>query len=75
MVNNGSKWNIEIEKKTRFQKTKEVDQERLEYPSLFDDIKLQMEEAIDIHIHEMSERFTRLHDLDHKFGFLVNQLI
>ena len=52
-------------------------QERLEYPSLFDDIKLQMEEAIEILIHEVSERFTLLHDLDHKFGFLlnVNQLI
>jgi hypothetical protein len=36
-----------------------------------------MEEAIEILIHEVSERFTRLHDLDHKFGFLlnVNQLI
>ena len=57
-----------------------MDQERLEYPLLFDDIKIQMEKAIEILIHEMSERFTRLHDLHHldiKFGFLlnVNQLI
>ena len=59
------------------QKTKEVDQERLEYLSLFDVIKIQMEEATEILINEMSERFTRFHDLDYKFGFLlkVNQLI
>ena len=36
-----------------------------------------MEQAIEILIHEMPEKFTRLHDLDNKFGFLlnVNQLI
>jgi hypothetical protein len=67
-----SKWNVETEKRKRFQITKEVDQERIKYPSLFDDIKTQMEEAIEILIQEMSERFTRLHDLDNKFGFLLN---
>ena len=67
-----SKWNVETVKRRRFRKRKDVDQERVEYPSLLDDIKIQMEEGIEILILEMSERFSRFHDLDFKFGFLLN---
>ena len=69
-----NEWNIETTKRIRFKKRK--DEERIQYPSLLDDIKMQMKEIIVIIVKEMNERFTRLHDLDSKFGFLldVNQL-
>ena len=69
-----NEWNIETTKRIRFKKRK--DEERIQYPSLLDDIKMQMKEIIVIIVKKMNERFTRLHDLDSKFGFLldVNQL-
>ena len=39
---------------------------------MLEEIETQMKQVVDIVIREMNQRFTRLHILDEKFGFLLD---